>query len=139
MPITRRPHRRDRRVPARNTRGGQITDVNHFYVTDYDLADFITLQMVIPDLTVEPLANINEKPIKTGNLDVANFSYYESGVAIGILSVTLSAVGEMVVRISQNRVADGILAIKPFNPGLRGLTGSVNGGGIIQITVPPGP
>lgn len=133
----RRPHRRDRRRPAGNTRGGATNALN--FLQDFNWLDSSTYQLKVVRINNDPLTNgsVDEPITGVGSISTEGIKAMVAGspVTISIASVTAPNIINLV--FSSPQASALTLVFMPFNPEFRGLTGTANAGGFVLTSAPP--
>jgi len=134
-----RVHRRDRRKAAPSTRGGQVNAISTLRILNALEASKVELKLAIPNPEGAAPGFFDETPRNSTVLNPDDFEVYQGATVIGVGYVSVSTTGRVDVFLNTPRTLVGTIVIKPFIDGLRGKTGSVNGGGTLPLPVPSGP
>ena len=141
--MSSRPHRRDRRKAALNTRGGSLSELN--FLQGFFWATVRRYQVKIVRITNNPLSNGSEdepivgapgKPIIQVNIPTDGIKAMSAGSEVPINRVFITENNIINIEFSQDQTAALTLVFMPFNDKFRGLHGSVNGGGFVETSPP---
>ncbi len=141
--MSNRPHRRDRRKTALNTRGGSLAELN--FLQGFFWASVRRYQIKVVRITNNPLFNGSEdepivgapgKPIIQVQIPTTGIKAMVAGSEVPISRVYITENNLINVEFTQDQSSVVTLVFMPFNDFFRGLHGSVNAGGFIETSPP---
>ena len=141
--MSNRPHRRDRRKSALNTRGGSLAELN--FLQGFFWASVRRYQIKVVRITNNPLTNGSEdepivgapgKPIIQVQIPTTGIKAMVAGSEVPISRVYITENNLINVEFTQDQSSVVTLVFMPFNDFFRGLHGSVNAGGFIETSPP---
>lgn len=141
--MSNRPHRRDRRKTALNTRGGSLAELN--FLQGFFWASVRRYQIKVVRITNNPLTNGSEdepivgapgKPIIQVQIPTTGIKAMVAGSEVPISRVYITENNLINVEFTQDQSSVVTLVFMPFNDFFRGLHGSVNAGGFIETSPP---